>query len=446
MEEDYISAYMMKRRRKMMFEFFEKIETGIGFKLVSDFSEKLTNFISKTIKNSNGKENDHGKNGANIGSNGRRANIGSNGHEVNIGSNGHEVNIGSNGYGANIGSNGHEVNIGSNGYGANIGSNGDRANIGSNGHRANIGSNGRRANIGSNGDRANIGSNGHGANIGSNGYGANIGSNGHGVSIGSNGDEANISSNGEWAKIGSNGHGANIASNGYGTKIEVKGENTIAFATGRNSIIKAKKGTWISLVEYGKDKNGKYIPIFAKSAQIGNKEYKDHKGKILKSTVFYTLWKKEFYEVDEFDGIRTIKISEKKRDGITIIKAVDMSTLLNDEIKEIYIAKEDKLSAHGYTLREAVEDLTFKKMKNVNIDEIVAKIKETEKVTRSQYRAITGACSFGTNRFCEQHNIQDLEEIELSELRKILIDDYGARKFWDLIDKEGIRLWALEKN
>ena len=68
----------------------------------------------------------------------------------------------------------------------------------------------------------------------------------------------------------------------------------------------------------------------------------------------------------------------------------------------------------------------------------MSEIKETGKVTRSQYRAITGACSFGTNKFCEQHNIQDLEEIELSELRKILINDYGAKRFWELIDETNI--------
>ena len=94
------------------------------------------------------------------------------------------------------------------------------------------------------------------------------------------------------------------------------------------------------------------------------------------------------------------------------------------------------MSAHGYTVREAVDDLTYKKLDNVNTDEIVAEIKKTGKVTRSQYRAITGACSFGTNKFCEQHNIQDLEEISLEELRKILIDDYGAERFWNLIDRE----------
>ena len=154
---------------------------------------------------------------------------------------------------------------------------------------------------------------------------------------------------------------------------------------------------------------------------------------MLKDNTYYVLWKKEFYALDNYDGIWTIRISEKKRENIKIIKAVDFNTILDDKVKEIYIAKEGKLSAHGYTVREAVEDLTLKKLDNVNIDEIVAKIKETGKVTRSQYRAITGACSFGTNRFCEEHNIQNLEEIELTELRKILINDYGAKKFWELI-------------
>lgn len=31
--------------------------------------------------------------------------------------------------------------------------------------------------------------------------------------------------------------------------------------------------------------------------------------------------------------------------------------------------------------------------------------------------------------------IQGLEEIELEELREILVNDYGAEKFWQLIDE-----------
>lgn len=248
-------------------------------------------------------------------------------------------------------------------------------------------------------------------------------------------DEDNNDNGQDYKQIGSSGYGARIGSSGDRAQIDISGNSSIGFACGYLSKIRAKKGTWISLAEYGRNEEGDIVVVFAKSAQIGNKEYTDYQGKILKSNTYYTLWKKEFYEVDNFDGLWTIKISEKKRDNITIIKAVDLDNILNKDIKEIYIAKEGKLSAHGYTVREAVEDLTLKKLDNINIDEIVSKIKETGKVTRSQYRAITGACSFGTNKFCEQHDIQDLEEIELSELRKILINDYGAEKFWQLIDE-----------
>ena len=252
----------------------------------------------------------------------------------------------------------------------------------------------------------------------------------------SSGDNAQNASSGDYAQNASSGDYAKNASSGDNAKNVISGKNSICFDCGFNGIIKAVKGTWISLAEYGKNEEGKVIPIFAKSAQIGNKEYKDHNGKMLKANTYYVLWKKEFYIVDDYDGIRTIRISEKKRDNVTIIKAMPLSYVLAEDKKEIYIAKEGKLTAHAYSVREAVEDLTLKKLGKVKTDEIVAKIKETGKVTRSQYRALTGACSFGTNKFCEEHGIQDLEEIELEELRKILIDDYGAEKFWKLIRGE----------
>ena len=281
------------------------------------------------------------------------------------------------------------------------------------------------AQIGSSGYWAKIGSSGDSAKIGSSGYGAQIGSSGYGAQIGSSGDSA---------KIGSSGDSAQIGSSGNRVKIDISGENSIGFACGYKTIIKAKNGTWISLAEYGVNEQKNIIPVFAKCAQIGNKEYKDYKGKMLKEDTYYILWNKEFYIVENYDEIWTIKLSEHKKENIKIIKAIDIDDLLEDKIKEIYIATEGDLSAHGYTVREAIEDLTLKKLDNINKDEIIAEIKKKGKVTRSQYRAITGACLFGTNKFCEDHNIQDLEEIELDKLRRILINDYGAKEFWKMID------------
>ena len=126
-----------------------------------------------------------------------------------------------------------------------------------------------------------------------------------------------------------------------------------------------------------------------------------------------------------FDGILWGNVkSVKKVDNIMIYK-----TPLG------YCVVEEELSAHGKTLKEAMGDLTFKKLRNTDNSEIVKEIKKTEKVNKAQYRAITGACQMGTERFCQQHNIT-VDEISLEDLRKILVDDYGAKEFWELIDKE----------
>ena len=115
--------------------------------------------------------------------------------------------------------------------------------------------------------------------------------------------------------------------------------------------------------------------------------------------------------------------SVKQRDNITIYR-----TPLG------YCAVEEKLSAHGRKLKEAIEDLTFKKLRNTDTSKIIEEIKKTGKVTRLQYRAITGACRAGTEAFCNRNNIkEEQEEISLEELEKILIPgkDYGAEEFWN---------------
>ena len=185
------------------------------------------------------------------------------------------------------------------------------------------------------------------------------------------------------------------------------------------------------MCEWKRNEEEIYIPIFALSAQIGNKEYKDFRGKILKETEYYCLHNQKFYPVDLSDGLKTIKILEKKRGNITIIKGISFDD------NEVYLVKEGELNAHGNTLKQAIEDLTFKKLKDTEVSETVKEIKKTGKVTRLQYRAITGACQFGTEQFCKQHNIEDLEKIELKKLREILTtNNYGAEKFWKLIDEE----------
>ena len=395
-----------------MFDFFEDLIEKLGIKLISDFGSKLFDWITDIKKETNEEKNNN------------------DGDRARIGSSGYYAQIGSSGGSARIGSSGDNARIGSSGYYAQIGSSGDRAQIGSSGYSARIGSSGDNARIGSSGDRAQIGSSGYYAQIGSSGYYAQIGSSGDRAQIGSSGYSARIGSSGDNARIGSSGDRAQIGSSGDSARIDITGNNSVGFACGWRDIMKAKKGTWIALCEWQKDNENNWIPFFAQTAQIGNKDYKDFKGRSLKETEYYCLHNKKFYPVDLSDGIKILKVLEKKKDNITIIKGFTF----DDEW--VYLVKENDISAHGESLKEAMDDLLFKKLKNTNTEEIVKKIKETGKVTRAQYRAITGACQFGTEQFCRKHRIEGLEEIELNELRKMLTsDNYGAEKFWSLIDE-----------
>ena len=246
----------------------------------------------------------------------------------------------------------------------------------------------------------------------------------------SSGDYAQIGSSGDYARIGSSGDYAQIGSSGDSARIEIDGNNGVGFACGYKSAIKSKNGTWISLCEWDKNENGKYIPVFALSAQIGNEDYRDCNGKVLSEDYHYILSGRQFTPVILDDGLMLQILHSKKMDGAEIIKCTEIG-----KREEIYCVRKNGLSAHGNTLHEAMSDLTFKELRNKDNSEIVANIKECGYVTRADYRAITGACQFGTESFCKEHGYTDVERVDLLELLSKLDDGYfGAREFKELFE------------
>lgn len=119
-------------------------------------------------------------------------------------------------------------------------------------------------------------------------------------------------SSGNYARIGSSGYSAQIGSSGNYAQIEITGYNGVGFACGYHSAIKSNKGTWISLCEWDRDENGKYMPVFALSAQIGNEDYVDCNGKVLNEDNHYMLLNKQFTPVILDDGLM-LRISHSKK-------------------------------------------------------------------------------------------------------------------------------------
>ena len=173
---------------------------------------------------------------------------------------------------------------------AKIGSSGYSAKIGSSGYSAQIGSSGDSAKIGSSGYSAQIGSSGDSAKIGSSGYSAQIGSSGNYAQIGSSGDSAKIGSSGDYAQIGSSGNYAQIGSSGDYARIDSSGKHSVVMCAGYNSMAKAKIGSWITLAEWKKNSDGKWIPVCVKTEQVD--------GERIKEDTFYKLEDGEFKEYE----------------------------------------------------------------------------------------------------------------------------------------------------
>ena len=266
-----------------------KIGVKLGF---AGFIKACVNFLIE--KTSFQQDDINSGDFAQIGSSGNFAQIGSSGNFAQIGSSGDFAQIGSSGNFAQIGSSGNSAQIGSSGNSAQIGSSGNSAKIGSSGNSAQIGSSGNSAQIGSSGNSAQIGSSGNFAQIGSSGDFAQIGSSGNSAQIGSSGDFAQIGSSGNSAQIGSSGNSAQIGSSGDFAQITSKGKHSVVMAAGCYSRVKAKIGSWITLVEWVRtdEQTEKGYAIWI--PKCVRTEYVD--GEHIKEDTFYKLKDGEFVE------------------------------------------------------------------------------------------------------------------------------------------------------
>ena len=108
------------------------------------------------------------------------------------------------------------------------------------------------------------------------------------------GNSAKIGSSGYSAKIGSSGDFAQIGSSGDSAKITSKGKHSVVMAAGCDSRVKAKIGSWITLVEWVRtdEQTEKGYAIWI--PKCVRTEYVD--GEHIKEDTFYRLKDGEFVE------------------------------------------------------------------------------------------------------------------------------------------------------
>lgn len=91
---------------------------------------------------------------------------------------------------------------------------------------------------------------------------------------------------------GSSGNAAQIGSSGNAARIKSAGRNAVVCCAGNGSMVKAKKGSWITLSEWGLV-NGVSVPVCVRTERVD--------GERIKEDVFYRLKNGEFVEVADED-------------------------------------------------------------------------------------------------------------------------------------------------
>ena len=141
-------------------------------------------------------------------------------------------------------------------------------------------------------------------------------------------------------------------------------------------------------------------------------------------------WRGKIYPIKCVDGNCMHIRSRKMLQDITIMKC---SYFPNEEI--VYVAEKGEYTAHGKTLREAVADLQFKIMDNIDPNEHIHRIAQQGYMNANDYRLLTGACREGTNRFLEANNLTWEDTMSVEDVLQLTKGQYGFERFKNIAEQ-----------
>jgi len=139
-------------------------------------------------------------------------------------------------------------------------------------------------------------------------------------------------------------------------------------------------------------------------------------------------------KIKSVDGYCFVIENTKSTKGIHIYTGYNFIELKKGKIvkQECFVAEKGKFTAHGETVKKAIQDLEFKiiseKLKN-------EPIKKDTIITIQYYHSITGACELGIKDWMKSNGIKD--KIKAIDLLPILkkTNAYGFEKFKQLYSK-----------
>jgi len=130
------------------------------------------------------------------------------------------------------------------------------------------------------------------------------------------------------------------------------------------------------------------------------------------------------------DGIASVELSRRVVGEITILRCSPARIVLGKLVGDkFYVARQGDQAAHGKTPGDAVRDLKAK-MQASDVSawrNIPLTTRKTTKQWIAAYRAITGACQFGVDRFLSE--LPPRKSYTLAEVLEITSQAYGGERF-----------------
>ena len=138
--------------------------------------------------------------------------------------------------------------------------------------------------------------------------------------------------------------------------------------------------------------------------------------------------KKGKLRLERIDGVLTAHSGKWKKHG-DIERLSGFMVNGSPPFLPTHIVRGGGYAAHGETLNEAIQDHAFKLLGNIDAAEVAKIIKADNTVTMARWRAITGACSFGTRHHLASKGFDEIpSEMPLSDALKLSAGtSYGER-------------------
>jgi len=133
--------------------------------------------------------------------------------------------------------------------------------------------------------------------------------------------------------------------------------------------------------------------------------------------------------------------STKQLDQYKIYSTYYMDIYFNkDNPSKVFIAEQNNLYAHGKSIKEAIEDLEFKKLSKLGADKHIQRIIKQGYMSAQDYRFITGACRAGTNRFLNDNDLTWEDRKSIDEVIELTKGNYGYDVFTRLLKENGYEI------